>query len=195
MFKLGMQLIWCRQLIDVMLDVINEVGMYDVIIVQIVWWVGVLMGIISYYFKDKNGLLEVIMCDIISQLCDVVFNCLYVLLDGSVSQCLQVIVGGNFDEMQISSVVMKVWLVFWVSSMYQLMFYWLQQVSSCCLLLNLVYEFCCELLCEQVQEVGYGLVVLIDGLWLWVVFSGKLLDKMLVQLLISYFICQYLLNL
>ena len=54
---------------------------------------------------------------------------------------LQAIVGGNFDETQVSGAAMKAWLAFWASSMHQPMLYRLQQVSSRRLLSNLVYEF------------------------------------------------------
>ena len=101
--KLGMQPIRRRQLIDATLDAINEVGMHDATIAQIARRAGVSTGIISHYFKDKNGLLEATMRDITSQLRDAVLNRLHALPDGSASQRLQAIVGGNFDETQISS--------------------------------------------------------------------------------------------
>ena len=47
------------------------------------------------------------MRDITSQLRDAVLNRLHALPDGSASQRLQAIVGGNFDETQISSAAMK----------------------------------------------------------------------------------------
>lgn len=65
--KLGMQPIRRRQLIDATLDAINEVGMHDATIAQIARRAGVSTGIISHYFKDKNGLLEATMRDITSQ--------------------------------------------------------------------------------------------------------------------------------
>lgn len=105
--KLGMQPIRRRQLIDATLDAINEVGMHDATIAQIARRAGVSTGIISHYFKDKNGLLEATMRDITSQLRDAVLNRLHALPDGSASQRLQAIVGGNFDETQISSAAMK----------------------------------------------------------------------------------------
>ncbi len=108
--KLGMQPIRRRQLIDATLDAINEVGMHDATIAQIARRAGVSTGIISHYFKDKNGLLEATMRDITSQLRDAVLNRLHALPDGSASQRLQAIVGGNFDETQISSAAMKAWL-------------------------------------------------------------------------------------
>lgn len=114
--KLGMQPIRRRQLIDATLDAINEVGMHDATIAQIARRAGVSTGIISHYFKDKNGLLEATMRDITSQLRDAVLNRLYALPDGSAGERLQAIVGGNFDETQISSAAMKAWLAFWACS-------------------------------------------------------------------------------
>ena len=115
--KLGMQPIRRRQLIDATLDAINEVGMHDATIAQIARRAGVSTGIISHYFKDKNGLLEATMRDITSQLRDAVLNRLHALPDGSASQRLQAIVGGNFDETQISSAAMKAWLAFWADAL------------------------------------------------------------------------------
>lgn len=56
--KVGMKPIRRRQLIDATLDAINEVGMHDATIAQIARRAGVSTGIISRYFRDKNGLLE-----------------------------------------------------------------------------------------------------------------------------------------
>lgn len=105
--KLGMQSIRRRQLIDATLEAINEVGMHDATIAQIARRAGVSTGIISHYFRDKNGLLEATMRDITSQLRDAVLNRLHALPQGSAEQRLQAIVGGNFDETQVSSAAMK----------------------------------------------------------------------------------------
>ncbi|ENE5284457.1 choline dehydrogenase [Escherichia coli] len=174
--KLGMQSIRRRQLIDATLEAINEVGMHDATIAQIARRAGVSTGIISHYFRDKNGLLEATMRDITSQLRDAVLNRLHALPQGSAELRLQAIVGGNFDETQVSSAAMKAWLAFWASSMHQPMLYRLQQVSSRRLLSNLVSEFRRELPRQQAQEAGYGLAALIDGLWLRAALSGKALD-------------------
>lgn len=175
--KVGMQPIRRRQLIDATLEAINEVGMHDATIAQIARRAGVSTGIISHYFKDKNGLLEATMRDITGQLRDAVLSRLHALPNGSAEQRLQAIVGGNFDETQVSSAAMKAWLAFWASSMHQPMLYRLQQVSSRRLLSNPVYEFRRELPREQAREAGYGLAALIDGLWLRAALSGKPLDK------------------
>lgn len=105
--KLGMQSIRRRQLIDATLEAINEVGMHDATIAQIARRAGVSTGIISHYFRDKNGLLEATMRDITSQLRDAVLNRLHALPQGSAEQRLQAIVDGNFDETQVSNAAMK----------------------------------------------------------------------------------------
>ncbi|EKQ3616691.1 transcriptional regulator BetI [Escherichia coli] len=190
--KLGMQSIRRRQLIDATLEAINEIGMHDATIAQIARRAGVSTGIISHYFKDKNGLLEATMRDITSQLRDAVLNRLHALPDGSPEQRLQAIVDGNFDETQVSNAAMKAWLAFWASSMHQPMLYRLQQVSSRRLLSNLVSEFHRELPRKEAQEAGYGLAALIDGLWLRAALSGKPLDKPLAHSLTRHFITQHL---
>ncbi len=79
--KLGMQSIRRRQLIDATLEAINEVGMQDATIAQIARRAGVSTGIISHYFRDKNGLLEATMRDITSQLRDAVLNRTHFILN------------------------------------------------------------------------------------------------------------------
>lgn len=134
--KVGMQPIRRRQLIDATLEAINEVGMHDATIAQIARRQAFPRDHQSL-FQDKNGLLEATMRDITGQLRDAVLSRLHALPNGSAEQRLQAIVGGNFDETQVSSAAMKAWLAFWASSMHQPMLYRLQQVSSRRLLSNL----------------------------------------------------------
>ncbi|MXJ84085.1 transcriptional regulator BetI [Klebsiella michiganensis] len=190
--KLGMQPIRQRQLIDATLAAINEVGMHDATVAQIARRAGVSTGIISHYFKDKNGLLEATMRDITGQLRQAVLSRLHALPGAGPRERLRAIVAGNFDESQISSAAMKAWLAFWASSMHQPMLYRLQQVSSRRLLSNIVYEFQRALPREEAQEAGYGLAALIDGLWLRAALSGKPLDKARAETLAEHFISQYL---
>lgn len=133
------------------------------------------------------------MRDITSQLRDAVLNRLHALPDGSASQRLQAIVGGNFDETQISSAAMKAagLLGQQHAPADALSVTAGQQPSPA---VELVYEFRRELPREQAQEAGYGLAALIDGLWLRAALSGKPLDKTLAQSLTSHFIRQHLPN-
>ena len=102
-----MQPIRRQQLIDATLAAVNEVGMHDATIVQIARRAGVSNGIISHYFKDKNGLLEATMRYLISHLGEAVKLRLQALTDNSPAARLQAIVAGNFDDSQINSAAMK----------------------------------------------------------------------------------------
>lgn len=192
--KVGMQPIRRRQLIDATLAAINEVGMHDATIAQIARRAGVSTGIISHYFRDKNGLLEATMRDITGQLRHAVLSRLRALPDAGAAARLNAIVAGNFDDSQTGGAAMNAWLAFWASSMHQPMLFRLQQVSSKRLLSNLVSEFSRELPRDRAQEAGYGLAALIDGLWLRAALSGKPLDRQRAQALTHHFIRQHLLT-
>lgn len=133
------------------------------------------MGIVSYYFGDKDGLFEVMMWYVLCDLWLVIMCCCVVVCkDLCLWLCVVVVV--NFDDMQVSVLVMKMWFVFWLQSMYDLMFKCLQYVNMWCFYLNLCVEFVKVLLWMKVCEVVSGFVVLIDGLWLCGVFVGGLID-------------------
>lgn len=164
--KVGMQPIRRQQLIDATLATVNEVGMHDATIAQIARRAGVSNGIISHYFKDKNGLLEATMRYLIGHLGDAVKQRLQALDDNSPTARLQAIVAGNFDISQTNSAAMKTWLAFWASSLHQPQLNRLQQVNERRLYSNLCAEFRRVLPQPHARLAAKGLAALIDGLWL-----------------------------
>lgn len=190
--KMGMQPIRRRQLIDATLHTINEVGINYATIAQIARRAGVSTGIISHYFKDKNGLLEATMRDVTRQLREAVAVRLKPLKQSSTEARLLAIVEGNFDETQIHSAAMKAWLDFWASSMHQPQLGRLERVSSRRLYSILVAEFRRELQQEKARLAAHGLASLIDGLWLRAALSGKPLNLDIARTLTSQFIRQQL---
>ncbi|EKT62193.1 transcriptional regulator BetI [Providencia burhodogranariea] len=164
--KIGMQSIRKQQLIQATLEVINEVGMQEASIVLIARKAGLSTGIISHYFRDKNGLLEATMRHIQYQLGFAVAMRLRMLSDAEPKLRIQAIVEGNFDSSQISEAAMKTWLAFWASSMHQPNLNRLQQVNDRRLYSNLSYEFSRVLDKQSARMAAKGLAALIDGLWL-----------------------------
>lgn len=164
--KIGMQSIRKQQLIQATLAVINEVGMQEASIALIARKAGVSNGIISHYFRDKNGLLEAAMRHIQYQLGFAVAIRLRMLSDATPKQRIQAIVEGNFDTSQTSEAAMKTWLAFWASSMHQPNLNRLQKVNDRRLYSNLSYEFGRVLTKVQARMAAKGLAALIDGLWL-----------------------------
>ncbi|MEX6313564.1 transcriptional regulator BetI [Providencia manganoxydans] len=164
--KIGMQSIRKQQLIQATLEVINEVGMQEASIALIARKAGVSTGIISHYFRDKNGLLEATMRHIQYQLGFAVAMRLRMLSHAEPKQRIQAIVEGNFDPSQISEAAMKTWLAFWASSMHQRNLNRLQQVNDRRLYSNLSYEFARVLDKQSARMAAKGLAALIDGIWL-----------------------------
>lgn len=164
--KIGMQSIRKQQLIQATLAVINEVGMQEASFVLIARKAGVSTGIISHYFRDKNGLLEATMRHIQYQLGFAVAIRLRMLTGAEAKLRIQAIVEGNFDPTQTSEAAMKTWLAFWASSMHQPNLNRLQQVNDRRLYSNLSYEFGRVLNKADARMAAKGLAALIDGLWL-----------------------------
>ncbi|WP_113627740.1 transcriptional regulator BetI [Pectobacterium peruviense] len=164
--KVGMQPIRRQQLIEATLAAINDVGMHDASIVQIARRAGVSNGIISHYFRDKNGLLEATMRYLISHLGLAVKSRLLSLTENTPRARLRAIVQGNFDDSQTNSAAMKTWLAFWASSLHSPMLHRLQQVNDRRLYSNLSVEFSRCLPKDNARIAAKGLAGLIDGLWL-----------------------------
>ncbi|WP_420065771.1 transcriptional regulator BetI [Pectobacterium colocasium] len=164
--KVGMQPIRRQQLIEATLAAINDVGMNDASIVQIARRAGVSNGIISHYFRDKNGLLEATMRYLISHLGLAVKSRLLNLTENTPRVRLRAIVQGNFDDSQTNSAAMKTWLAFWASSLHSPMLHRLQQVNDRRLYSNLCVEFSRCLPKDNARIAAKGLAGLIDGLWL-----------------------------
>ncbi|XNM77598.1 transcriptional regulator BetI [Escherichia coli] len=165
------------QLIDATLEAINEVGMHDATIAQIARRAGVSPGSSSHYFSTKWSARKR-PCAISPSLRDAVSEIDYVQLRRAVAeQRLQAIVGGTFDETQVSSAAMKAWLAFWASRYAcRPILCRLQQVSSRRLLSNLVSN---SPRVTAPTGTGSGLrpCRVVDGLWLHAALSGKPLDK------------------
>lgn len=174
--KVGMQPIRRSQLIAATLEAVDQVGMADASIAYIARLAGVSNGIISHYFKDKNGLLEATMRHLMQALRDAVAERRQALSDDSPRAHLRAMIDGNFDDSQVSGPAMKTWLAFWASSMHQPALRRLQRVNDHRLYSNLCGQFHRALPQEQARQAARGLASLIDGLWLRGALSGEAFD-------------------
>jgi TetR/AcrR family transcriptional regulator, transcriptional repressor of bet genes len=174
--KVGMQPIRRSQLIAATLEAVDQVGMADASIAYIARLAGVSNGIISHYFKDKNGLLEATMRHLMQALRDAVAERRQGLSDDSPRAHLRAMIDGNFDDSQVSGAAMKTWLAFWASSMHQPALQRLQRVNDHRLYSNLCGQFRRALPQDQARHAARGLASLIDGLWLRGALSGETFD-------------------
>ena len=190
--KVGMQPIRRQQLIEATLQAVDQVGLGDASIALIARLAGVSNGIISHYFRDKNGLIAATMRYLMNVLIENVAERRQALTDDSPRAHLQVIIEGNFDASQVNGPAMKTWLAFWASSMHQPSLHRLQRINDHRLYSNLCCQFRRVLPLPEARSAARGLAALIDGLWLRAALSGKPLDKILAQSLTSHFISQHL---
>ena len=174
--KVGMQPIRRQQLIEATLLAVDQVGLGDASIALIARLAGVSNGIISHYFRDKNGLIAATMRYIMSMLNQGVAARRQALTDDSPRAHLGVIIEGNFDASQVNGPAMKTWLAFWASSMHQPSLHRLQRINDHRLFSNLCWQFRRVLPKSEARTAARGLAALIDGLWLRGALSGDAFD-------------------
>lgn len=174
--KVGMQPIRRSQLIAATLEAVDQVGMGDASIAYIARIAGVSNGIISHYFRDKNGLLDATMRHLMQALSDGVRARRATLPEDQPREHLRAIIAGNFDDSQVNGPAMKTWLAFWASSMHQPALRRLQRINDLRLYSNLCGQFHRVLPQEQARSAARGLAALIDGLWLRGALSGEGFD-------------------
>ncbi|MCZ4322842.1 transcriptional regulator BetI [Pseudomonas anguilliseptica] len=174
--KVGMQPIRRSQLIAATLEAVDQVGMGDASIAYIARIAGVSNGIISHYFRDKNGLLDATMRHLMQALSDAVRERRASLPPDQPREHLRAMIEGNFDDSQVNGPAMKTWLAFWATSMHQPALRRLQRVNDLRLYSNLCGQFSRVLPQEQARSAARGLAALIDGLWLRGALSGEGFD-------------------
>jgi TetR/AcrR family transcriptional repressor of bet genes len=179
--KVGMQPIRRSQLITATLEAVDQVGMNDASIALIARIAGVSNGIISHYFKDKNGLLEATMRHLMQALSNAVRERRSALSSDDPREHLRAIIQGNFDDTQVNGPAMKTWLAFWASSMHHPSLRRLQRVNDHRLFSNICSQFKHALPRQQARAAARGLAALIDGLWLRGALSGETFDVELAQ--------------
>lgn len=185
--KIGMQPIRRSQLIAATLEAVDQVGMSDASIAYIARLAGVSNGIISHYFKDKNGLLEATMRHLMQALNASMRSRRAMQPDDSPRAHLRAIVDSNFDDSQVNGPAMKTWLAFWASSMHQPSLNRLQRINDHRLYSNLCGQFRRALPQESARAAARGLAALIDGLWLRGALSGEAFDiQQAVQIAYDY---------
>ncbi|NHB57500.1 transcriptional regulator BetI [Acinetobacter sp. 194] len=182
--KVGMQPIRRQQLIEATLSAVNELGFAETSIQQIAQRAGVSTGIISHYFKGKNGLIEATMRYLLQQLAQSLTD-IQAEVGNDPEQRLMAIVQANFAASQTNQAAMKVWLAFWANSLHQPELHRLQQINHHRLHSNIKFEFLKVFDAKRAEKAAQGLAALIDGFWL----RGALMNEEM-NLSIPIEICQ-----
>ena len=183
--KVGMPAIRKPQLIDATMEAINEVGLQKASVAMISRYAGVSPAIINHYFGGKNSLLEATMRSVLQQLSEGVRQRLDETDTDDVIARVKAIVGGNFDQRQLDSKVVKTWLAFWSQAMHEPSLYRLQRVNEQRLLTHLKLELKRVLPKDQAVFVAQSIAALIDGIWLRGALAPSGIDGDLAQRIIT----------
>ncbi|KAF1004135.1 MAG: HTH-type transcriptional regulator BetI [Luteibacter sp.] len=171
--KRGVEPLRREQLIRATLESIDQKGLAETTVATIASKAGLSTGIVAHYFGDKDGLLNAAMRKILRDLKDAVARCRAEAPSDAPRDHLRAIVDGNFDDTQVNSEAMRVWLTFWSASMHQPPLARLQRANDKRLYSNLAHQFSRVLPRERAVSAARGLAAMIDGLWL----RGSLVGK------------------
>lgn len=174
--KRGVEPLRREQLIRATLQSIDQKGLAETTVATIASKAGLSTGIVAHYFGDKDGLLNAAMRTILRDLKDAVARYRAQAPSDSPRDHLRAIVDGNFDDSQVNSEAMRVWLTFWSASMHQPPLARLQRANDKRLYSNLAHQFSRVLPRERAVSAARGLAAMIDGLWLRGSLVGKEFD-------------------
>lgn len=162
--KVGMGPIRRRQLIEATIASISEYGMSAVTVSKIGKKAGVSPGIIHHYFGDKNSLIEATMRSLLEDLRVAVVARLRQAK--TPYQRAIAVIDGNFAPEQFDHPAVFGWLELWAQSLHFPELARLRRANTRRLRSNLRHALRPLLPENEVEEAGFGLAAMIDGLWL-----------------------------
>jgi len=160
------------QLVNATLSVIDRVGLADATLGQIADRVGISAGLIPHYFGDKKGLIHATMRKIMDDLKEL-HDALQKDSDREdpIAQ-IKVIIDANFHAQHENQALIKTWLNFWLSSLYDEELHQLQAMNRHILYSSLYQNFTKLTDEKQARDAAQGLAAMIDGLWLHLALSA-----------------------
>jgi len=159
-----------RQLIDMTIDSLAEVGFVGTTLAQVAGRADVSPGLVAHYFGDKDCLLEAAFRSLAARLGD---NMLVHLAQASDARGrLQAVIDANLGPQEAGDRTSKVWLAFWGQVLHAPRLRRIQQVYQRRMLSNLRHELRQLLPASEVPQVAAMIAAMIDGVWLRGALSG-----------------------
>lgn len=180
-----------QQLISATLAVIERGGMQSATVGEICRESGLSVGIVSHYFRGKQGLLEATMRYLLQAL----RRDLMLKLDSAPEhltrndprQRLTAIIEANFTGVQTDNGAALAWVAFWAQTPHNEAMARLQRINERRLLSNLVYALRMLIPPAAARDTAQTLAALIDGFWLRAALSqGRIETETAVRLCHDY---------
>jgi betaine-aldehyde dehydrogenase len=159
-----------RQLVEMTIDSLAEVGFVGTTLVQIAGRVGVSPGLVAHYFGDKEGLLEAAFRALTARL-GASLRLRLAQADGP-RERLQAVIDANLSSEELDGATSKVWLAFWGQVRHQPQLFRIQRVYQRRMLSNLRHPLRALVPTEDVPALAATIAAMIDGVWLRGALSG-----------------------
>jgi betaine-aldehyde dehydrogenase len=159
-----------RQLIDVTIDSLAELGFVGTTLAQIAGRAGVSPGLVSHYFGDKDGLLEAAFRSLSGRVGDHVRARLKLI--GTPRARIQAVIDANLALEEFSQRTGTAWLAFWGQVLHVPSLKRVQAVYQRRMLSNLRHPLKQLVPPDEAQNLAAMIAAMIDGVWLRAALSG-----------------------
>ncbi len=163
-----------RELIAATIATIYEQGFADATVARIARRAGLSTGIVHHYFRDKDHLLEATMRSLASGLGMEIAARL--ASAERPRERLEAVIDGNFSATQFTREAVTAWTCFWSQVPFSERLSRIQRVIYSRLRSNLLHALRQMMPAQQAEDTAFGLITIIDGLWLRAALDGEGLD-------------------
>jgi betaine-aldehyde dehydrogenase len=159
-----------RQLVEVTIDSLAEVGFVGTTLAQIAARAGVSPGLVAHYFDDKDGLLEAAFRSLARRVSTQVGSRLRLV--GTPRGRIQAIIDANLAPEEFDQRTGSAWLAFWGQVLHVESLKRIQSVYQRRMLLNLRNSLRKLVAPEEAHSLAAMIAAMIDGVWLRAALSG-----------------------
>ena len=159
-----------RQLVEVTIDSLAELGYVGTTLAQIAARAGVSPGLVAHYFSDKDGLLEAAFRSLARRVALQVRGRLHEV--SSPRGRIQAVIDANLSPEEFDQRTASAWLAFWGQVLHVERLRRVQTVYQRRMLSNLRNALKKLLPAEQAQSLAAMIAAMIDGIWLRAALSG-----------------------
>lgn len=175
-----------HQLIEATIDTIAKVGFSATTVAEIARRAEASAGLISFYFGDKDGLLEATLRHLARELSRGLAAGLRKA--SSPRERVQAVIDANLGPAQFDRRIATVWLAFWGQVPHSPRFGRVQRVYHRRTVSNLVYALRPFMSAGPAHRLAEAIAALIDGLWLRTTLSARAPDSRAAQATATAFV-------
>ncbi|WNO53763.1 betaine-aldehyde dehydrogenase [Stakelama saccharophila] len=182
-----------KQLIEMTIDSLAEVGFSGTTLAEIAGRAGVSSGLVAHYFRDKNGLLEAAFRSLVFDLSASVRLRLRAA-DGPRAR-VQAVIDANLSTKEMDPRTSTVWLAFWGQALQIPALGRIQRIYQRRMLSNLVHALRELDTTQAATKLAPMIAAMIDGVWLRGALSGwRETDAESARAMLTLFVDDYLLH-